>query len=93
MTDLFPIPETPSPRLAWMKKHSLSSRHYSKVEIGFEDEFSGERIYPWIVYSVPFQAGGQFCGDSVAAGGDTEDEALTNWAKANGVKLWNEEGL
>ena len=51
---LFDVPETLSPRLAWIKKHDLTIRHDSKIQPDAEDEFSGDRLYPFVVYAGKF---------------------------------------
>lgn len=90
MNDLFEIPPSLSPRLAWIKKHDLTIRHDSKIQPDAEDEFSGERLYPFEVFVGKFP--GTFAGNR-SAWGDSEDEALVAWAKSHGIKLWNEENL
>ena len=92
MNDLFEIPPSLSPRLAWIKKHGLTIRHDSKIQPDAEDEFSGERLYPFVVYAGEFPRDGIFAGNR-GAWGDSEDEALVAWAKSHGIKLWNEENL
>lgn len=90
MTELFEIPQVLSPRLAWMKKNNLTSRHDERIEIGSEDEISGKTLYPWLVCDKAEDLAILLCEGRVGFG-NTEDEAITAWAKANGVKLWNEE--
>ena len=85
--ELFTIPPQDSPRLAWLKKHEIQPKHNKEVEPGDEDEF-GDRIYPFSVY-------GSFMRGEVkywlAGFGDTEDEALVDFARGAGIRLWNEE--
>lgn len=68
-----------SPRLAWLKKHNLNT--YKSPGIDEEDE-------PWSCWTGQLE-------DAIKHNsyvtGETEDEAITNWAIENGVKLWNEE--
>jgi hypothetical protein len=88
MNDLFNLPECPSPRLRWMQNHNLRTRLNKNISVGEEDEFSGEPIYPWVAFT------GDFKFPRPDAGyGNTEDEAITAWAKLHRVKLWNEEDL
>lgn len=71
MTDtLFDLPDSPSPRLEWMRRHGLL------VGAGNDG-----RIY--VYRSVSHTR--------IAGCGDTELEALTDFAINNNLKLWNEE--
>jgi len=81
MTDLFPIPPSPSPRLAWMAKHDLHT-HCS----GAAKDFLGE---PWNCWRGDLKDA-TVLNDDYATGA-TEIDAIVAWAKAHGVKLWNEE--
>lgn len=67
---LFPLPESPSPRLKRLAKHNVRVENHN----GWWR--AGERgAWPQVVFGR----------------GETEDEAITNWAIVHGVKLWNEE--
>lgn len=75
---LFTLKETLSPRRAWLKKHRLTVAERT-------DE--------------PNPAKRFLCAtDEIARTftfpglGATDDEAITDWARKNGVLLWNEEG-
>lgn len=88
MTDeLFPhsTVAVESPRLRWMKKHNVSIIHNHDVSPGDEDEFSGETIFPFCATNSPDK-----WLQSRAGYGNTEVEALADWARRNGVRLWNE---
>jgi hypothetical protein len=74
MSELFEIPETLSPRLAWMDKHGIWTR---KIEHG-----PGETPDPNFLW----QAEAARC----FAGGRDESEAIVNLAKTMGILLWNE---
>ena len=69
-----------SPRLEWIRRHDLRTLKSDGIQP--EDEpwscWQGE-IHPEV-----------FFGERYATG-QTEDEAITRWAKRAGVKLWNEE--
>ena len=82
MTELFNLPETPSPRLAWMRKHGVWIRENREINPGDESPETGETIYPFKAF------GNQFVGY-----GNTEDEAIADFAKRAGVRLWNEVGV
>ena len=93
MTDLFNIPESKSPRLVWMEKHDLLPVAgewcwyvWSRADEQEERE-NCDYMLPcsfWIPRDgKPHQVGK----------GKTEDEAITDWARKNNVKLWNEEGV
>lgn len=88
MNGLFEIPPCESPRLRWLKKHDVHTHHNKNVQPGDEDELSGETIYPWVAYkglpNFPMPNAGY---------GNTEHEAIVDWAIKNNVRLWNEEAL
>ena len=84
--DLFPVPEVLSPRLLWMKKHSVRVHHAPNI---------GEGGYPWCVWlwdndgpegkeGIPERP--DLCGY-----GKTEDDALVHLALIHHLRLWNEE--
>lgn len=80
MSDLFTIEPSLSPRLAWMEKHRIQTKH-----AGF-----GPAVHTqWTawrnceIYDHPH--------DGNAAEGETEDEAIVALAQKLGLKLWNEE--
>jgi hypothetical protein len=84
---LFPIEETLSPKLAWMKKHSVSTRR---------NQYGGPE--PWEAYVGDYTEAVEDVGANGEtsirmAYGDTEMDALANLAIQNGWLLWNEEGL
>ena len=81
MTDLFTIPESPSPRLAWLRKHNVHTFCSGPAE-----HFDGE---PWNCW----QAINEKAMPEDYETGTTEHEAIVKWAIAHNVPLWNEEGL
>ena len=81
MDTLFELPETPSPRLVWMRKLGVVTEQSPKNKVGDEDE-EGNFIHAWYAY---FKAD-----EMTAMGGATEQEALCNFAKFHNLKLWNE---
>ena len=83
MSELFTIPETPSPRLAWMRKHGVETHKTEHYIPGDEDEF-GNAIHRW------YACRGEL-NTKTACGGATEQEALCEFAKFHGLRLWNEE--
>jgi len=77
MSELFDIPETLSPRLAWLKKHGI----FTNSEF-FDDSDEEYRWGAWL----------EGCQDYLRTGhGDTEDDALVDLAKKQNLKLWNEQ--
>lgn len=77
---LFDIPACDSPRLAWMKRHFVQTRH---------DPSARHWTKPvWTCWRGNLLEAENY-GEVTA--GETEDEAITAWAKRNHVKLWNEE--
>lgn len=90
MTDLFDIPESPSPRLKWMRENKC---------ITWNTNSHGE-WYPWLAcFDVGrwkhestadffFQETG--CnGESNCGTGSTEDEAIIDLCLKSGVKHWS----
>jgi hypothetical protein len=69
-----------SPRLAWLKKHKISTHRSPYVELDEE---------PWSCWSGPFEEAVMHKGDYTS--GMTEDQAITRWALKYNVRLWNEE--
>ena len=70
---LFDIPETPSPKLLWMRRLKLS-----------------ETTTPALPGSVIVMGPDDPPLDSQIGIGDTLDDALTDYARKHGLKLWNE---
>ena len=74
--NLFDMPETPSPRLQWMREHDL------KTLPNIWDEFEDRER--WAAYT------GTIDDFPELHFGDTEDEAIVAFAKKQNLKLWNE---
>lgn len=87
MSDLFPIEETLSPRLKWMRDNGIRIIHNNDVSPGDEDEW-GNRLSPFC--ATKSKPGTLVFADHVNAWGDTEDEAIVALAKKLNLKLWNE---
>jgi hypothetical protein len=92
MSELFPVEavQMDSPRLAWMKKHGVIT-YRSPVEpvcwfAGFQE------WWPKLEGVGFFAKETAHNGDIRVGEGATEDEALCQLAKWEGIKLWNEEG-
>ena len=88
-TELFNnIPESKSPRLAWMEKHDITTKHYPKM-----DHPNGNWIATWgdfdggLLSAMEYAPGG--C--HVCEFGRTEQDAIINLCIWHGWKLWNEE--
>jgi hypothetical protein len=80
MSNLFPADQiaVKSPRLKWMEKYSIQT----KCSIDIDP--------PWAAWGGDLSA----AIETDAFGyGQTEDDALADWAKENNVKLWNEETI
>ena len=80
--DLFPIDESLSPRLTWMRKHGVVIIHLEPDP----DAYDGGSYKQWKAY-VPDHPDRYVpgFGDS---GADGEDQALENFAMFNNMPLW-----
>lgn len=83
---LFDVPETLSPRLAWMKKHGVMT--YKSPDFEPEED-------PWCAWlpennmeELGLPEDLEQCGL-----GQTEDEAITALAVLHNIRLWNEPQL
>ena len=98
---LFPVVETLSPRLLWMKKHAVLSWFDTGKRDGFQvcppQWFAGFQHWWPEKTGIDFFANETGAnGDSRIGEGDSEHEALANlmtcWdARKVNMKLWNEE--
>jgi hypothetical protein len=86
MTDnLFDIPESPSPRLQWLRDHQIDI-----IDNGIDYEpgdccsITGNRLFRYWAIITDSDGGHK------EAGGDTEDEAIVELARKLNLKLWNE---
>ena len=86
MSELFDIPESISPRLAWIKKHQIETEEFSDSAVK-----SGMVVNKWVCRTIQSTFPGSIWAPKDIAGGETEDAAIVAWAKAHGAKLWNEE--
>lgn len=87
MSELFPIEETLSPRIKWMRHHQIEVVDSGlDHEPGDQCEITGNRMYRFWA----FQGGKQTKTQIAEAGGDTEDDAIVALAKKLNLKLWSE---
>lgn len=81
-TALFPdLPESLSPKLAWLKKHNLQTFYDAEAE--GESPETGEQIWPWICWKL-------VDGDPVDVRepygtGQTEEDAILNYCEKTGT--------
>lgn len=87
--ELFTIPEVKSPRLKWIAAHNLHTKHFPDRREGDECPETGADMHPWEAW----QHAGKVYPPGNSCGGPTEDDALANWARNNGVRMWNEEAM
>lgn len=90
MSELFNVPEQPSPRLAWIKKHQIRTarndfviKYVAWLPNNDYEPLEGEELT-----DPRFPNNEKLCGY-----GDTIDDAIFHLAKRNNTKLWNEEQL
>lgn len=85
MSELFDnLPELKSPRLLWMERHHIETHHAPHCD----------EIGAWSAWSYERDSQGKGCipEDPEALGyGDTEHDAIADYARKRGWKLWNEE--
>jgi hypothetical protein len=87
VTELFPTEQitVKSPRLLWMERHGVKT---SETMAG-ECPETGFEWLSWVAYSGELEISER---DRVGIG-ETEDDAIADWARINGVRLWNEDYL
>lgn len=86
--ELFDIPETLSPRLAWMRAHSIHVID-NGPDVGYESENRNWRERRFCAYQGEPGRTGMFAWYE-AGFGDTEADAITALAINAGLLLWNE---
>lgn len=88
MSELFDaqMVEGKSPRLRWMEKHNLVTHDFGE---GGESPETGMEYKRWVCRVQEPDLTERDCG----AQGDTEADAIADWANRNNVRLWNEETL
>ncbi len=78
--NLFDIPETPSPRILWMRKHGIEIVDSGiDHDEGDECDITGNQCYRY--YAT--------CGEQ-SSGGHTKDDAVFALAIKLQLRLWNE---
>lgn len=88
---LFAMPETPSPRMVWLRDKNVRTHRNDGVSAGDECEFTGEPIAVWCAFIGEPPVG--IRAEGFLGFGDTEDDAIADLAKKRGWKLWNEENF
>lgn len=85
-TELFPdLPESPSPKLAWMRKHGLATHFDGGLAACPESPETGDTCFPWIC-SQAKSASLLFSSEIQRVGvGTTEDEAIIDFCRKNDV--------
>jgi hypothetical protein len=87
MSDLFPIPETLSPRLAWMRENRVRTHYQIKFE-GMNDGQPDPNMLPWCAW-LPSNDDNTIPKDPDLCGyGATEIDALMDLVAVTGVKGW-----
>ena len=81
MSELFDLKtvSVPSPRLRWLERHAVKT--YKSPYVLDDEE-------PWSAWAGDFEVAMK---KHTIVNGATEEEAITNWAKETGTRLWNEE--
>lgn len=78
MDELFVIPPSKSPKQLWIERHNLNTQE------------AAELAEPWSCWSGNLSAA---IDAGKVAHGNTEDDAIVQWAIQNHVRLWNEEAV
>lgn len=81
---LFNVPESLSPRLAWLKKHGVRLHHNPS-------EFPDDPWCVWLPENEQVETPGIPAREDLCGFGATEEDALCELAKIHNLKLWNEE--
>jgi hypothetical protein len=95
VNELFPIESVTqdSPRLAWLKRHNLETECIPEGGPGVESPETGEDIPAWICRVRKQHPNFSTYCDREIGGGNTEDDAIADFARNAGIPLWNEESL
>ena len=81
-TSLFAdLPESPSPKLTWLRKHGLITKYDPELEACPESPETGETCHPWIVTQAAVMRFGRF----TLGAGQTEDEAILDFCAKQGI--------
>jgi len=90
MNELFDIPECKSPRLQWIEETGILTVRDTTGTWHAVIPKDGDA---WLgAAGLVLKYHGTLAASRVASGA-TEDDALTNLAKAIGLRLWNERGV
>lgn len=83
--DLFPGTFSLSPKLAWLAKHGLETKHDSNLEGSPESPETGEDCHPWIVTQRGVHEFDQFS----LGTGETEELAILDYCEKTGTPHWS----
>lgn len=84
-SELFPLGESLSPKLLWLKKHGILTHFSPELVGGGESPETGRDYFPWI------------CGNDKngyaeqTGGGHTEEEAIINYCDKTGTPHYSAE--
>lgn len=74
--DLFPIPESLSPKLAWLRANGLRAEFDPRFDGTEESPETGETVYPWLC--------GKLDGEPERYGvGMTDEDAIWDYCRKN----------
>ena len=90
MNELFDIPECKSPRLKWIEENGILTVRDTTGTWHAVIPKDGDA---WLGAAGLVMKYHATLAASRVASGTTEDDALTNLAKAIGLRLWNERGV
>lgn len=81
---LFDLPESLSPKLAWLRAHGLVTSYHSEYEEGGESPETGEEIYPWTCarYAPPQD---RSISQGIIGVGRTEDDSIVDYCKRSAL--------
>lgn len=80
------LPESLSPKLAWLRKHGLVTEFFSEALEMDEDEF-GNDVFPWTCHVI--KTDGSTYSPREIGGGRTEEEAILNYCQKAGIKHYS----
>lgn len=78
---LFPLPDSPSPKLQWIRKHGLVTEYYPET-VGLDEDEFGNDVFPWVCRVIKTDS---IYSPREIGGGQTEEEAIIDFCTNSGT--------